>query len=198
MSSKGISTATRIARARVWRSSLTVLGVLALAAGGGMVLITLFLHQISSVSTDQISAKVTTVTTITGPGAPSTALITGFLAAGVVLLIVAAFFNRITELDFAGVSVKMVAAVAAATAAKADDLSKNDKDTRSRILKKTVDLALSEPSLSGRVPLGWRQGLAGEPTEMEYISTQGALDTATALVEQAAKEVEASPHGNTS
>jgi hypothetical protein len=157
-----------------------------------MVFVTLFLHQKTSVTTDTSKAKMTTVTTITGPGAPSTALIAGFLTAGVVLVVVAAFFNRITELDFAGVSVKMVAAVAAATAAKADDLSDN-KETRSRILKKAADLALSESSSGGRAPLGLRTVLAGEPTEMEYISTQDALDAANDLVERAAKEVKGTP-----
>lgn len=183
-----MGSATSLARARMWRSSLTALGVLALAAGAGMVLITLFLHQSTTVATDTHKKNLKVVTTTIGPSAPSTALITGFLAAGVVLLIVAAFFNRITELDFAGMTVKMVA-VAAATAAKADDLSKNDKNTRSRILKKTAELALSEPPPRGRVPLGWRQVVAGEPTEMEYSSTQDALEVANKLVEQAAKEV---------
>jgi hypothetical protein len=163
-----------------------------------MALVTLFLHQNTSVRTDKTKAHVTLVTTITGPGAPPAALITGFLAGGVVLLVVAAFFNRITELDFAGVSVKMVAAVAAATAAKADDLSKDDKVKRSRILKKTADLALSEPSQRGRVPLRWRRTSADEATEMEYISIQDALDKANRLVEQAAKEVEDAPPLTTS
>lgn len=184
------SRALRIARARVWRSTLTILGVLALIGGLILTVLSLVQHQVTTVNNTLTNTAVTKVVTDTGAGPPSTAVISGFLAAGVVLLITAAFFNRITELDFAGVTVKMVTA-AATVASKADELSRGPgTPSRSQILKKTAELALGEHASTQQAASIWRQALRGDPTEIDSLSADDVVDRANALVQRAADQLE--------
>src|ERR1700760_2682012 len=81
----------RIARARVWRSALTIVGILALIAGLIFAIIALTKHQVTTETKipnlkDKAGQSVSVTTTDTGPGAPSTALIAGFFTVGGVLL----------------------------------------------------------------------------------------------------------------
>lgn len=105
------------------------------------------------------------------------------------LLITAAFFNRVTELDFARVTVKMAAATAAAT--KADELSGGDPEKRSEILKKTADIALSQSGMGQRVPLTLHHVLQSEPTEIDSVNTQDVVDAVNNLVQRAANQLAA-------
>jgi len=185
--------ALRTARARVWRSTLTILGVLALIGGLVLTILSLVQHQVTTVHNTLQGTAVTQAVTDTGAGPPSTAVISGFLAAGVVLLITAAFFNRITELDFAGVTVKMVAA-AATVASKADELSRGPGGpSRSEILKKTAELALGEHASGQQAASIWHRAFRGDPTEIDYLSTDDVVDRANDLVQRAADQLETAP-----
>ena len=139
----------RIARARVWRSALTIVGILALIAGLIFAIIALTKHQVTTETKipslkDKAGQSISQTITDTGPSAPSTALIAGFFTVGGVLLVTAAFFNRITEIDVAGVTIKMAAAVAARATAKAKEVGKERGLDPDQILSAAADIALSE------------------------------------------------------
>jgi hypothetical protein len=117
---------------KVWRIALTILGAIGIVAGLAVELVAVNYHQVTQAIVTGSSPD-TVTTTVTGPSAPPTALITGLVAAGVILLMIAAFFPRITkvvfpwggELDF-GTSAALTGVIATKTsnAAEAERLYK--------------------------------------------------------------------------
>jgi hypothetical protein len=117
---------------KIWRIVLTILGAIAIVAGLAVEVVAVNYHQVTQAIVTGTSPD-TVTTTVTGPSAPPSALITGLIAAGVILLMIAAFFPRITkvvfpwggELDF-GTSAALTGVIATKTsdAAEAERLYK--------------------------------------------------------------------------
>ena len=117
---------------KLWRIALTILGAVGIAAGLVIELVAVNYHQVTQATVTGTSPD-TVTTTVTGPSAPPTALITGLVWAGVILLMIAAFFPRISkvifpwggELDF-GTSAALTGVIATKTsdAAEAEKLYK--------------------------------------------------------------------------
>jgi hypothetical protein len=95
-------------------------------AGLAIELVAVNYHQVTQATVTGTSPD-TVTTTVTGPSAPPAALITGLVAAGVILLMVAAFLPRISkvvfpwggELDF-GTSAALTGVIATKTSNSAE------------------------------------------------------------------------------
>lgn len=81
-----------------WQLILALAGLVAVVAAAVLEVVILEYH-----STSTVTKSDTVTTTITGPSAPPAALVTMCLGAGVVLLLVAAFFSRISKVAITGV-----------------------------------------------------------------------------------------------
>jgi|SRR5580692_5054433 hypothetical protein len=140
---------------RLWRIALTVLGAASILAGLAIELVAVNYHQVTQASVTGTSPD-TVTTTVTGPSAPPSALITGLVGAGVILLMIAAFFPRISkvvfpwggELDF-GTSAALTGVIATKTsdAVEAEKLYKGA----------AAAIAANAPSMrvAARMPVSW-------------------------------------------
>ena len=84
-----------------WRILLTVFGIAAIAIAGVLEIVSINYHKVTTVAITGSKPDLTTSTTV-GPSAPPTAVVSATLGAGVVLLLVAAFFTRITKISALG------------------------------------------------------------------------------------------------
>jgi hypothetical protein len=83
-----------------WRTSLAIVGGAAVLLSLVMWWIANSYHQVTKVYTVKTGASNSHIVTVTGPPGPSTALITTLLGAGVIMILVAALFTRITKIVF--------------------------------------------------------------------------------------------------
>jgi hypothetical protein len=84
---------------KLWRIALTILGAVGIVAGLVIEVVAVNYHQVTQATVTGTSPD-TVTTTVTGPSAPPTVLITGLFWAGVILLMIAAFFPRISKVIF--------------------------------------------------------------------------------------------------
>jgi hypothetical protein len=111
---------------KLWRIALTILGAVGIVAGLVIEVVAVNYHQVTQATVTGTSPD-TVTTTVTGPSAPPTALITALVWAGVILLMIAAFFPRISkvvfpwggELDF-GTSAALTGVIATKTSDPAE------------------------------------------------------------------------------
>ena len=157
---------------RLWRFALAILGVVALVAGLVIEVVAVNYHQVAQASVTGTSPD-TVTTTVTGPSAPSSALITGLVGAAVILLIIAAFLPRISkvvfpwggELDF-GTSAALTGVIATKTsdAAEAEKLYKGA----------AAAIVSNAPSMrvAARMPMSWNtQSLVDEGTLNQIVDS---------------------------
>ncbi len=112
-----VTSARQTGSISLWQVILFVTGVAVLAAGAVLEIVLLSYH-----STTKTIRTGGSITTVTGPAAPPASLISACVAAGIVLILAAAFFSRVSkvalpggyELDFAN-SAKIAAAIATKT-----------------------------------------------------------------------------------
>jgi hypothetical protein len=145
--------------------TLAILGGVGVAAGLVVELVAVNYHQVTQATVTGTSPD-TITTTVTGPSAPPAALITGLVGAGVILLLLAAFFTRISkvvfpwggEIDFA-TSAALAGVIATKTnsAAEAERLYKGAAAViASREIGPRAIAATESPlRLSARVPAAW-------------------------------------------
>jgi hypothetical protein len=96
-----------------WRTLLTVFGIAAIVTAGVLEIVSLNYHQVTTVAITGAKPDLTTSTTV-GPSAPPTAVVSAALGAGVVLLLVAAFFTRITKISALGSEIGLFSSYQAA------------------------------------------------------------------------------------
>jgi hypothetical protein len=157
---------------RRWRIALTILGAASIVAGLVIELVALNYHQVTQAIVTGTSPD-TVTTTVTGPSAPPSALITGLVGAGVILLMIAAFFPRISkvvfpwggELDF-GTSAALTGVIATKTsdAAEAEKLYKGA----------AAAIAANAPAMrvAARMPVSWdTQSLIDEGTLNQIVDS---------------------------
>jgi hypothetical protein len=157
---------------RIWRIALTILGAVAIAAGLAVEVAAVNYHQVTQAIVTGTSPD-TVTTTVTGPSAPPTALITGLVAAGVILLMIAAFFPRISkvifpwggELDFA-TSAALTGVIATKT---------NNAAEAARLYKgAAAAIAANAPAVrvAARMPAAWNtQSLVDEGTLNQIVDS---------------------------
>lgn len=105
-----------------WRGALAAVGGVVIVVALVLVVVGFAAHQVTKVEVAGKKPDLTTITT--GHGVTSAALIGTFLAVGVVVLLVAAFFTRVTKIVFPGgteIDLDTSAAVAGAVAAQISD-----------------------------------------------------------------------------
>jgi hypothetical protein len=162
-----------------WRIFIAVLGVIGVGAAVGLQLVILSSHSTTT------TTKIANVTrTVKGPSAPAAGLVTTCLAAGLVLLLVTAFYGRISKIAITGVGeidLNAAASLAGKVAAKANGDSARAEQLYRAAASKAAGL------VSQRLPLTSRMtGLAPMA-----VSTPAPLDDQTLqqLVDEADKEI---------
>lgn len=86
---------------RRWRLALTIGGIALILLAAVIEWIAVNYHQVTKVyDIGKASAAKFHTVTVTGPAGPPTTLITALLGAGVIMLLVAAFFPRISKIVF--------------------------------------------------------------------------------------------------
>lgn len=179
-----VTTVDRTERTFLWQITLLAAGAMVLAGG-----IVLQVVLISYHSTSTVVKTGGTTTTTTGPAAPAASLITACVGVGVVLVLAAAFFSRISkvvlpggyELDLEN-SAKVAGAIAATT---------NDPATAEELYRHVASRAAAVAAVPAR-PIRARSS-----PRYAWNSTQ--LDPATIndFVTEAEKELSPTPsaHG---
>jgi hypothetical protein len=112
-----VTTIDRTKHTLFWQITLGSAGLLAVAAAATLEVVILMYH-----STSKVIKNGSTTSTIAGPAAPTATLVTTCLGVGVLLILAAAFFSRISKLAIAGVGevdLDAAAAIAGKAAAKA-------------------------------------------------------------------------------
>ena len=156
-----------------WQVALTVLGA-ALVIAGGVLEFDILHHSSSTVVRRLTGSTPGTVTTVSA-AAPATSLVATCLGAGIVLLLVGAFFSRITK-----ISIDNVGEIDLATVSKLADKSAQAADSvpkAAQILKRAA-AAVVERNRSS-VPGGAPAGSSAPPDDA----------TLQAMVDEAAKSL---------
>ena len=158
-----------------WQIALTFLGAALVLAG--VVLEFDILHHSSATVVHRLTGKTAGTVTTVSAAAPATSLVATCLGAGIVLLLVAAFFSRITK-----ISIDNVGEIDLATVSKLADKSAQAADSvpkAAQIFKRAATAVVAERSSRASRPSGVPAG-SGAP-----------LDDATlqAMVDEAAKNV---------
>lgn len=123
-----------------WRCSLAAVGRVAVLVSLVFWLLADTYHQVTKVYTVKTAGGNSHTVTVTGPPGPSTTVITTLLGAGVIMILVAALFTRITkitfpwggEIDLGGTSAALKRVINAKT---------RDTERRQLLYKKSVPLA---------------------------------------------------------
>ena len=158
-----------------WQVALTVLGA-ALVIAGGVLEFDILHHSSSTVVRRLTGSTAGTVTTVSA-AAPATSLVATCLGAGIVLLLVAAFFSRITK-----IAIDNVGEIDLATVSKLADKSAQAADSvpkAAQIFKRAATAVVAERS-------------SGVSRSSAVLAGSGSpLDDATlqAMVDEAAKNV---------
>ena len=106
---------------RPWRIGMVVGGILLLASAVVLEIVALKYHAVTQVvkeTAKSASMSTESTTTTKGPAGPPTATVATAAALGTALILVAAFFNRVTKISAGGVDLELAADVAAKAAAK--------------------------------------------------------------------------------
>src|ERR1035437_4964884 len=125
-----------------WQIALTVLGAALVIAGG--VLEFDILHHSSSTVVRRLTGNTAGTVTTVSAAAPATSLVATCLGAGIVLLLVAAFFSRITK-----IAIDNVGEIDLATVSKLADKSAQAADSvpkAAQILKRAAAAVVAERS----------------------------------------------------
>jgi hypothetical protein len=142
------ATVDRIKNVLPWQITLGVAGGLAIIAG---VILELVIAQYHSTTAVVKAGNITTTTT--GPPAPASGLVTGCLGAGVLLLLAAAFFSRISKVVVTGIGeidIDTGAELAAKAAAKAGGDPDKTKAIYKRAASKITAQAVMERAPAAR------------------------------------------------
>lgn len=155
------------------RILIAVMGVIGVIAA---VLLELAIVQHHSTST--VTKRGSVTTTVTGPSAPAPALVTACLAAGLVLILTAIFFTRISKVAITGVG-EIDLTAAAKLAGKVAAKAGGDPDKATALYKTAAThaaaLAASQPTIRARIA----QIAAGSPSTVLTDDTlQHLVDTA--------------------
>lgn len=159
---------------RLWRIALTILGAVGIVAGLAIELVAVNYHQVTQATVTGASPD-TVTTTVTGPSAPPTGLTTGLVGAGVILLMVAAFFPRISkvvfpwggELDF-GTSAALTGVIATKTS-NAAEAERMYKGAAAAIAANEPTVRVAAPA---RMPIAWNtQSLIDEGTLNQIVDS---------------------------
>ena len=157
-----------------WQIALAVLGAALLVAGA--VLEFDILHHNSSTVVRRLTGNTAGTVTTVSAAAPATSLVATCLGAGIVLLLVAAFFSRITK-----ISIDNVGEIDLATVSKLADKSAQAADSvpkAAQILKRAAAAVVAERSRTP-APRGVLPGSSAPPDDA----------TLQAMVDEAAKTV---------
>lgn len=141
-----IETVDRAEHPTFWRAILVIVGVLALAAGIVLEVVILEYH-----STTNVVKHATYTSTINGPSAPPSALVMACLGAGVLLLVTAAFFDRINKIVLAGIGeigLDAEAEIAGLCAVKAGGDQAKAQRIFKRAASEAADLLTPEPMIT--------------------------------------------------
>jgi hypothetical protein len=173
-----VSAAARTSASISWRIILAATGVLTVAAAAALEIVTVLHHSTSTVT--KIGGITTTVT---GPPAPASALVTACLGAGVLLLLAAAFFNRISKVTIPGVgeidfetSTKIAGKAAAKSggdAAKAAEIYKGAVWRAASLVGQRAP-TITRVSSSARV--GWNTESALDDQTLQQLVDEAARD----------------------
>jgi hypothetical protein len=175
-----VTTVDRTERTFLWQMTLIVGGVGVLAGGIVLEIVLLSYH-----STSKVVKTGGTTTTTTGPAAPAANLITACVAVGVLLILAAAFFSRISKVVLPGgyeLDLENGAKIAGAIAAKT-----NDAATAEQLYKQVVPRAAAVAAVPAR-PIR-----AGSSLRSAWNSTQLAPATIDDFVAEAQNELSPAP-----
>jgi len=140
-----------------WQIVIAFLGVLGIVAAVALELVILRYH-----STSTVTRTATVITSTRGPSAPAAALVTTCLATGVTLLLVAAFFSRISKVAIAGIG-QIDLSTAASLAGKVAAKAKGDPVRAEQLYKSAASKAAGLVSqrlpvmsrMASLAPTGW-------------------------------------------
>jgi hypothetical protein len=172
-----------------WRKGLAIIGGFAVLISLVMWWIANTYHQVTKVYTVKTGTGNSHTVTVTGPPGPSTALITTLLGAGVIMILVAALFARITkivfpwggEVDLGGTSTALKRVIKARTG-----------DTkRQQVLYKKAAPVAAQRVADEMAPLYF------SARQSAVLSTQSLLDddTLNEIVDEVDRETPVAPDG---
>jgi hypothetical protein len=158
-----------------WRIFLAELGVLAVVAAVVLEVVILSYHSTTT------TTKIANVTrTVKGPSAPAAALVTTCLATGLVLLLVTAFYGRISKIAITGVGeidLNAAASIAGKVAAKAKGDSARAEQLYRAAASKAAGLVSQRLPLTTRM-VGMTPMAVSTPTPLDDQTLQNLVDDA--------------------
>jgi hypothetical protein len=178
-----VTTVDRTEHTSFWQIVLCITGAVILVAGAVLEIVLLSYH-----STSKVSKTGGTTTTITGPAAPPASLITACMTVGILLILAAAFFSRISKVVLPGgyeLDLENSAKIAAAIATKTSDPAKAEQLYK-QVAPRVAEMA-TVPAKTARV------SSAAQP---EWSIQQLDPGTIDGLVTEAEREVSQVAHAS--